>query len=191
MPPRRKQPAAAAAKPPAKRRSKLAKDSSITAEQEAEIQDAFALFSTPNEEFQDSKDGVIATNDVRRCLIALNLPPRDQKELRAFIEIADPEGTGWVPYSRFVFIAAAQMNNQDDGDEDARREEVAKAFRLFTRGEERLITLTDLRRIAKDLREDVPESVMKDMLREATGGGLGGVSTEEFEGVMRRAGVFG
>jgi hypothetical protein len=29
------------------------------------------------------------------------------------------------------------------------------------------------------------------MIREATGGGLGGVSIEDFEGVMNRAGVFG
>ena len=66
-----------------------------------------------------------------------------------------------------------------------------KAFGLFTRGEEREIGLGDLRRVAKDLREDVPESVLRDMLREATGGGTGGVGLEEFEGVMRRAGVFG
>lgn len=37
----------------------------------------------------------------------------------------------------------------------------------------------------------VPESVLKDMIREATGGGLGGVNMEDFEGVMTRAGVFG
>lgn len=95
-----------------------------------------------------------------------------------------------MPFVRFVSIAALQMNNQDE-DPEARNEEVEKAYRLFTKGEERRITLGDLKRIAKELREDVPEGVMKDMLREATGGGLGGVSLEEFEGVMRRAGVFG
>lgn len=194
QPPRRKQPAAAAStsKPPAKRRSKLAKENDISADQEAEILESFALFATQQPDYEDSKEGVIAASDVRRCLIALNLPPRDAAQLREFVEIADQDGTGWVPYERFVAIAALQMNNAvgDDGGE-RRREEVERAFRLFTRGEDRKIGLADLRRIAGELREDVPENVMKDMLREASSGGLGGVSLEEFEGVMQRAGVFG
>lgn len=66
-----------------------------------------------------------------------------------------------------------------------------KAYHLFTKGEEREITLHDLRRVARELREDVPENVLKDMVREATGGGLGGVGMDDFEGVMKRAGVFG
>jgi len=56
---------------------------------------------------------------------------------------------------------------------------------------EREISLGDLRRIAKELREEVPDNVLKDMIREATGGGLGGVGIEDFESVMRRAGVLG
>jgi Ca2+-binding EF-hand superfamily protein len=68
-------------------------------------------------------------------------------------------------------------------------EEVAKAYRLFTKGEDRAITMADLRRVAKELREEIPENVLKDMVREATGGGLGPVGMDDFEGVMRRAGV--
>lgn len=87
-------------------------------------------------------------------------------------------------------VAALKLKSKND-DPEARAEEVEKAYKLFTRGEERPITLADLKRVARELREDVPDSVLKDMLREATGGGVGGVSIEEFEGVMGRAGVFG
>lgn len=80
---------------------------------------------------------------------------------------------------------------KNERDEEQQSAEVEKAFALFTRGEERDITLGDLKRIALELREDVPESVLRDMVREAKGGGLGGVGKEEFEGVMRRAGVLG
>ena len=72
----------------------------------------------------------------------------------------------------------------------ALNEEVVKAYSLFTKGEEREINLNDLRRVARDLREDVPDAVLKDMIREATGGGFGSVGMEDFEGVMKRAGVF-
>ena len=72
--------------------------------------------------------------------------------------------------------------------------EVEDAFRLFTAmgGEDGKITLGCLKRVAKELKEDVPEQVMRDMLLEANGGsGIGrGVGIKDFEGVMRRAGVF-
>jgi Ca2+-binding EF-hand superfamily protein len=191
MPPKRKQPAsrAAPAKPtPAKRRSKLAKDNDLTADEESEIQEAFSLFAVQSS--SSSKDSSIATSDVRRCLIALNAPPTDNDELQEIIETVDPDNTGSVSYEHFVAVAALKLHAKHE-DPDALNEEVVKAYHLFTKGAEREITLNDLRRVARELREDVPDNVLKDMIREATGGGLGGVGMEDFEGVMRRAGVFG
>jgi Ca2+-binding EF-hand superfamily protein len=185
-PPKRKQAAAAAPKPPAKRRSKLAKDNDISAEEEAEIQEAFSLFAKQDE---DSSATVIATSDIRRCLIALNAPPKDAAELAELIETVDPDETGWVEYEHFVAIAALKLRARDN-DPDLLNEEIEKAYMLFTKGEDRAITLGDLKRVARELREEVPDNVLKDMIREANGGGLGGVGREEFEGVMRRAGVF-
>ncbi|SMR58978.1 unnamed protein product [Zymoseptoria tritici ST99CH_1E4] len=173
MPPKRKQPAAAPAKPPAKRRSKLAKDNDISAEEEAEIQEAFTLFAKPDEDDPSSKDHLIATSDVRRCLIALNAPPKDNAELAELIETVDPDDAGWVGYEHFVAIAALKLRARDN-DPDVVSEEVEKAYRLFTKGEDRAITLLDLKRVARELREEVPDNVLKDMIREATGGGLGG-----------------
>jgi len=52
-----------------------------------------------------------------------------------------------------------------------------------------------LRRVAKLLKEDISDEVLKDMLVKANGEGRDGwkrgVGLEEFEGVMRKAGVFG
>ncbi len=52
--------------------------------------------------------------------------------------------------------------------------------------------MAHLRRIAKELKEDVSDDVMRDMILEANGGdGVNrGVGMPDFEGVMRRAGVF-
>jgi hypothetical protein len=49
-----------------------------------------------------------------------------------------------------------------------------------------------LKRVARLLKEDVPEEVLNDMILEANGGaGIGqGVDREEFEGVLRRAGIW-
>ncbi|TKA67704.1 hypothetical protein B0A55_09185 [Friedmanniomyces simplex] len=201
MPPKRKQPAAAsksaASAPSTKRRSKLAKEHNLTPDQEAEIAEAFSLFSAPD----DTAHGGIATSEIRRCLVALNAPPANQEEMNEILDTVDPERTGRVGYEYFVAVAALKMNRaRFTGDAEEReaeqREEVGRAFRLFTRGrageeEEGVIGLGDLRRVARELREEVPEGVLRDMVREATGGGLRGVGREEFEGVMRRAGLFG
>jgi Ca2+-binding EF-hand superfamily protein len=189
MAPKRKQQAAAVPKAPQKRRSKLAKENDITADEESEIQEAFTLFADPNAG-SDSREGVIKSSDVRRCLIALNAPPKDNAELAELLETVDPDETGWVSYEHFVAIAALKLHAKHEDPEEM-SEEVLRAYRLFTRGEEREINLNDLRRVARDLREEVPDNVLKDMIREATGGGLGGVGVEDFESVMKRAGVMG
>lgn len=207
MPPKRKQPAGKSSSTSASastskattttpRRSKLAKENNISADEEAEILDAFDLFAAESESTSKSKqqkpqDRQIATSDIRRCLIALNTPPKDASELREILSTIDPENSGWVSYEHFLAIAALKLHAKSEEDPDAVNEEIEKAYLLFTKGQEREITLGDLKRIARELREEVPENVLRDMVREATGGGVGGVGMEEFEGVMRRAGVFG
>jgi Ca2+-binding EF-hand superfamily protein len=88
--------------------------------------------------------------------------------------------------------------DEDDDEEfqaESNAEEVGAAYRLFTHGGTGPITIAHLRRVAKELREDVPDDVLKDMILEANGGlkgkgrDIGGVSLEEFEDVMRRAGL--
>lgn len=54
------------------------------------------------------------------------------------------------------------------------------------------ITLATLKRVARVLKEDVDEELLVSMLLEANGGqGVGkGVERDEFEDVMRRAGMW-
>lgn len=56
-------------RPPVKRASKLAKENGLSADQEAEIREAFALFAINHPEHEDSKEGVLRKDDVRRCLM--------------------------------------------------------------------------------------------------------------------------
>lgn len=128
---------------------------------------------------------------MRRCLIALDTPPAHAAEWRELSEAVDPERSGRVSYEHFVAIAALKLRQKDDAaDEEAREAEVRRAYALFTRGEDREITIADLRRVAREMKDDVSENVLRDMIKEAKGGPLGAVGVEEFEDVMRRAGVF-
>ncbi|KAF2659618.1 hypothetical protein K491DRAFT_149939 [Lophiostoma macrostomum CBS 122681] len=207
MPPKRRQPKSL----PPKRPSKLAKQHNITASQESEIREAFSLFAIQHPDHGDSEEGVLRRDDVRRCLISLNLAP-ERSEVAGILETIDPLETGFVPFHPFLSYAAIALNtkDQDDSaseDEDMEEDistprtnphELRTAYTLFTHGGPGPITLAHLRRVAKELRDDVPDDVLRDMIREANGGvkgsgkgagAVGGVNLEEFEGVMRRAGV--
>ncbi|CAI6341198.1 unnamed protein product [Periconia digitata] len=212
MPPKRR--AQPARNTPA-RPSKLAKEHGITAAQEAEIREAFGLFAIQHPNYADAKEGVLRRDDVRRCLISLNLSP-SRAELPEILSTIDPLNTGVVEFIPFISYAAiaihskdASSDDDDDDDEEynddgARRnhgesdaQQVQAAYRLFTHGGAGPITLDHLRRVAHELKEDVPDSVLMDMMLEANGGvkgkgkekDVGSVGIDEFESVMKRAGL--
>ncbi|TLD27350.1 hypothetical protein PspLS_05333 [Pyricularia sp. CBS 133598] len=207
MPAKRKAPtgaSAGASKPaPKKRQSKLAKENNITAEEEAEIKEAFSLFSEPME---GEKEGVIPIDDVRRAMIALDIPPKDAAEQAEFVSILDPDDEGFAQYPSFVAICALKMHARHRTS-DAHVQQVDDAFALFTTrrsdnddsnlsllgNSESVITMAHLRRVASMLNDDdVDDDLLRDMILEANGGaGVGrGVNRHEFEAVMRRAGVW-
>ena len=184
QPPKRRAAAPApAAKEKQPRQSALAKENNISAATESEIKEAFSLFAKSDKE--------LPSRSLRQALTALGVPASSPSELQDLLDAADPEDTGTISYAHFVAVAALKLSNRS---EESQQKEVEDAFRLFTSmgGEDGRITMACLRMVARALKEDVGEQTLKDMLLEANGGsGVGrGVGLKDFEGVMRRAGVF-
>lgn len=202
MAPKRKraapQPSTSAA--PRPKLSRLAKQNNVTAAQEEEIREAFSLYKVDHKDYADSAEGVLETKNVRHCLTALGVKiPRG--EWPEVLETLDPEDEGVVGFENFFAFAAIHLarhhgedSDENYGEEDEdweQREEIDTAYELFTHGQAGPITLGHLRTVAKLLKEDVDDSVLQGMLSEANGGDWRrGVGKGEFEGVMRRAGVF-
>ncbi|CZR57186.1 probable calmodulin [Phialocephala subalpina] len=187
MPAKRRAAEPAEAAPKAKQ-SRLAKEHNITAAEEIEIKEAFELFSMKQ---KGEKEGVIPIEDVRRAMMALDIPP-EKDELKEFISILDPEEEGFAVYSSFVGICSLKFHNRSRTS-DSHAKEVDEAFKLFTNGTgETRITLETLKKVAKSLREEPEEDLLRDMILEANGGaGVGrGVEKDEFERILRRAGVW-
>ncbi|KAK3378463.1 ef-hand superfamily Ca2+-modulated protein [Podospora didyma] len=179
-----------AAAPPKARQSKLAKENNITAQEEAEIKEAFGLFA---EAMAGEKEGVIQIGDVRRAMIALGIPPRDKAEMVQFTAVLDPEDEGFATYPAFVAVCALKLHGQERTSE-AHARELDEAFALFAGAANApAIMMADLKRVAAILREDdISDDLLRDMILEANGGaGVGrGVKKDEFDGVLRRAGVW-
>ncbi|KAK8157312.1 EF-hand superfamily Ca2+-modulated protein [Phyllosticta citrichinensis] len=218
MPPRRR-PANTTTTTPTPRRSALARQHSLSAAQDTLIREAFSLFSLSHPSYSPGSTqnmGVLRRGDVRRCLTALgyNLSSGDAAEA---LDMLDPAAEGFVPFTAFYGYAAVLMHEREaqggdgDGDDDdaeynegdgegaVNRREVREAYRLFKGAGQAQgpITVADLKRVARELREDVDDDTLWDMVLEANGEARGkagvakGVTLEEFESVMRRAGVFG
>ncbi|SPN98907.1 related to calmodulin [Cephalotrichum gorgonifer] len=186
MPPKRKAPPAQEAPKP--RLSKLARENNVTAQEESEIREAFSLFAEP---MDGEKYGVIPTGDVRSAMIALGIPPK-KGELAEFTSILDPDSEGHAQYEPFFAICALKFHARDHTSA-SHASELQEAYDLFTHGSGGgPITVAHLRRVAALLREEVGEDLLRDMILEANGG-VGvekGVGKEEFDDVMRRAGVW-
>lgn len=122
---------------------------------------------------------------------ALGITPTPA-ETTEFVTILDPDDEGYAVYSSFVAICALKLHSRSRTSDDHVKE-VDEAWQLFIKGgAEEKITIATLKRVAQALREDIDENLLRDMVLEANGGsGVGsGVEKEEFEGVMRRAGVW-
>lgn len=125
------------------------------------------------------------------CIRALDIAPTPE-ENEEFISILDPDSDGYAVYSSFVAICALKFHSRSRTS-DTHSKEVDEAFSLFNSGEQQgKITLATLKRVARILKEDVDEDLMRRMILEANGGAgvERGVVRDEFEEIMRRAGMW-
>ena len=109
-----------------------------------------------------------------------------------FEGILDPEGEGHASYEPFVAICALKYHARDQSSE-AHAQELDEAFALFAGSADAdVITFSDLRRVSGLLNAEADEQLIKDMILEGnTGAGVSkGVTKEEFDLLMRRAGVW-
>ncbi|KAH0613993.1 uncharacterized protein H6S33_005879 [Morchella sextelata] len=186
MPPRRRPPPPPPPAAPTKKSnaSKAAEALGLDAGEEAEIQEAWEMFMDADGS-EEVGEPVVITADVRRVMMALGFDS-SKEEMKEILEVLDPENEGFVTYGMFLEVAALKMKNRDQ------KLEVQRAFDLFKggTGDDSPITMADLRRVADELKENVTDQQLRDMLDEACSKEVGrGVNLKDFEAVMKRAGV--
>lgn len=150
--------------------------SELTDEQKQEIKDAFDLFDT-------SGSGTIDFKELRVAIRALGFEPK-RDEVRKMISDLDKDGKGVVTFEEFMEMMKVKMAERDP------REEVAKAFRLFDDDGTGKISFKNLKRVAKELGEEIADEELHEMIEEADRDGDGEVNEEEFARIMRKTNLF-
>mmetsp|Transcript_15500 Transcript_15500/g.50101 ORF Transcript_15500/g.50101 Transcript_15500/m.50101 type:complete len:124 (-) Transcript_15500:148-519(-) len=103
-------------------------------------------------------------------------PKRD--EVRKMIQESDKDGTGQIPFETFHSVMAVKMSQRDC------REEAIKAFRLFDDDETGRISLKNLRRVAKELGENMTDGELQQVIDHCGGPEI---SMEDFCNVLLKA----
>ncbi len=87
-----------------------------------------------------------------------------------------------ISYNEFITIMTARMGPRDSKDE------IYKIFKLFDEDNLNKITFKNLKRIASEVGEKIPDEELKEMLEEADRDGDGMLNFDEFYRIMRRRG---
>lgn len=148
----------------------------LTEEQKQEIKEAFDLFDTDGSEKIDAKELKVAMR-------ALGFEPK-KEEIKKMISDIDKDGSGTIDFNEFLDMMTSKMSERDS------REEVLKAFRLFDDDETGKITLKNLRRVAKEIGENMTDEELQEMIEEADLDGDGEIDQEEFLRIMKKTSLY-
>jgi|TARA_Y200000002_G_scaffold318678_1_gene277716 centrin-1 len=159
------------------RRNKKSKSKfELTEEQKQEIREAFDLFDTDG-------SGTIDQKELKVAMRALGFEPK-KEEIKKMIKDIDTDGSGTIDFQEFLEMMTAKMSQKDS------REEILKAFRLFDEDETGKITFANLKRVAKELGENMTDEELMEMIDEADRDGDGEINEEEFLRIMKKTSLY-
>ncbi|XP_073897790.1 centrin-4 isoform X1 [Castor canadensis] len=144
--------------------------------QKQEIKGAFDLFDVDG-------SGTIDVKELKIAMRALGFEPK-KEEIKQMIAEIDKEGTGTISFEDFYAIMCIKMSEKDE------KEEILKAFKLFDDDDTGSISLNNIKRVAKELGENLTDDELQEMLDEADRDGDGEINEEEFLRMMKKTSLY-
>lgn len=90
------------------------------------------------------------------------------------------EGRDQMDFNEFLDLMTARVSNKDT------REDLKKVFNLFDDEKSGYISIKNLKRVIRDLGENIDEHELQEMIEKADTDNDGQVSEEEFYNIMTR-----
>ena len=159
-----RKPAAASTSTPRKARS-------LSDEQKTEIRDAFDLFDV-------EKTGQIDYHSLKVAMRALGFEVKKADVLQ-LMEEHDALQTGSIGYEQFLDICTQRTLARDPD------EEMRKAFALFDEDGSGAISLRNMRRVARELGENLSDDELQAMIDEFDTDRDGEINLDEFTSIVR------
>nr|XP_019596955.1 PREDICTED: centrin-4 isoform X1 [Rhinolophus sinicus] len=144
--------------------------------QKQEIKEAFDLFDVDG-------SGTIDVKELKIAMQALGFEPK-KEEIKKMIAAIDKERTGTISFEDFFEIMSVKMSEKDE------KEEILKAFKLFDDNNTGSITLNNIKKVAKELGENLTDDELQEMLDEADRDRDGEINEEEFLRMMQKTSLY-
>ncbi|XP_044285004.1 caltractin isoform X1 [Varanus komodoensis] len=128
-----------------RRRSGLKQE--LSEEQKQEIREAFDLFDTDG-------SGSIDVKELKVAMRALGFEPK-KEEIRTMIADIGKEGSSTIDFEDFLTMMTKKMSEKDS------KEEIMKAFRLFDDDGTGKISFKNLKRVSKELGENLTDEELQ------------------------------
>ena len=145
----------------------------LTSDQLEEIREAFKLFDTDD-------SGTIDSDELKVAMRAMGFEPK-REEVRRMISESDRDGSGTIPFETFQNVMTTKMHARDP------KEEAIKAFRLFDDDETGTVSLKNLRRVAKELGENMTDDELQEVIDFCDKDGRGEILLDDFCTVLLAA----
>ncbi|GMH59654.1 hypothetical protein TrVE_jg12555 [Triparma verrucosa] len=149
----------------------------LTDDQMQELREAYDLFDS-------DKTGNIDLHELKVLMRALGFEVK-KKEVVKLVHDADPNGKstgdGMVDFNVFLDIMSDKYSERDPSDE------VKKAFELFDDDKSGKIGMRNMRRIARELGENLSEEELQAMIDEFDRDQDGEINEEEFTYIMAQS----
>lgn len=127
--------------------------------------------------------GTIDVKELRVAMRALGFEPK-KDEIRMMLSGLNKDGSDTIDFSEFLDLMTSKMGERDS------REEILKAFRLFDDDDTGKISFKNLKRVAKELGENMTDEELQEMIDEADRDGDGEISEEEFLRIMKKTSLY-
>ena len=137
-----------------------------------EIKEAFDLFDT-------EKRGFVSPRDLREAMAALGYELKNQT-IYQMIANLEKDNVSEIDFQEFLNLMTARINEKES------KEDIRKVFRLFDEDNTGYITAQNLKRIAKDLGENMEEIEIREMIERADTDGDGRITFEDFYSIMTK-----
>lgn len=151
-------------------KSKRKKRRELTEEQKQEIKEAFELFDS-------DKDKFIDYHELKVAMRALGFEVKKADVLKILRE-NDRDETGKISYDDYNDVMTDMIIERDP------QEELTKAFKLFDDDDSGKISLRNLRRVARELGENMTDDELRAMIDEFDTDGDGEISLDDFVAIM-------
>eukprot|EP01038_Epipyxis_sp_PR26KG_P007543 gene7543-10278_t len=148
----------------------------LTEDQKQELREAFELFDA-------NKTGSIDLHELKVLMRALGFDVK-KPEVIKMVHDVDPNNVGSVDYEQFLEIMAERYASRDP------EEEIRKAFQLFDDDHSGKISLKNMKRVARELGENLSEEELQAMIDEFDRDQDGEISSDEFIYIMKQSTMY-